>query len=628
MPEAPCYLLGPRVARACRVVPYQRTAGDPVSRPLRIFAFDPAESRLLGNVAVVRVPWEPLRPGPVGALFEVEGGRLGGDGAPLVPLDLERPSLLLEAGLEPTQSRPQFHMQMTYAVCSSVYDRFRSALGRTVAWGFDEKARDAGAPFRLRIRPIAERNANAYYDPEQGELAFGYFEADRVRVTGRNLPGGFVFTSLAHDIVAHECTHAMLDGLRAQFTTVTHVDVAAFHEGFADLIAVLHRFSHAEVVHKVLELSKGRLDTPAFTSIGRQFGEASGEMGPIRLVSDEVDPGTGLPRPYDAFTEEHERGRSLAAAIFEAFTRIFDRKKRKLVLLATGGRGVIPDDEELPSRLVDALTDLARDLAGQFMNICIRAIDYCPPVDVRFGDFLRAAITADFDLVPDDPYGYREAWIDAFRRRGIYPHDVPNLGEDALLWRGPEIEIPPARRLSFAALQFDGDPGRPPSGSELRRQAEAVGDLVTAPGRLGTFGLCDPGDPEVLSKVLAIDLPTIESVRVARRVGPDGQVAFDLVAEVTQRAVRQVPGTSRPIEVYGGSTIILDADGRVRYAIRKRLLNDDRAADTAAVASRTDDDRQFWSDEGKEALRPRRGIFRALHARRARLEVAPDAPPA
>ncbi|HEY5893625.1 MAG TPA: hypothetical protein VIT91_10380 [Chthoniobacterales bacterium] len=30
-----------------------------------------------------------------------------------------------------------------------------------------------------------------------------------------------------------------------------------------------------------------------------------------------------------------------------------------------------------------------------------------------FGEYLRALITADFDLVPDDRWAYREALIDA-----------------------------------------------------------------------------------------------------------------------------------------------------------------------------------------------------------------------
>ena len=64
--------------------------------------------------------------------------------------------------------------------------------------------------------------------------------------------------------------------------------------------------------------------------------------------------------------------------------------------------------------------------------MCIRALDYCPPVDITFGDYLRAIITADVDLVEDDRWNYRLAFIDAFRRRGIYPEGIKTLSVESL----------------------------------------------------------------------------------------------------------------------------------------------------------------------------------------------------
>jgi hypothetical protein len=60
-----------------------------------------------------------------------------------------------------------------------------------------------------------------------------------------------------------------------------------------------------------------------------------------------------------------------------------------------------------------------------------------PPVDPTFGDYLRAIITADRDLVPNDPLGYRVAFIEAFRRRGIYPRNMKSLSEESLRWSRP-----------------------------------------------------------------------------------------------------------------------------------------------------------------------------------------------
>src|SRR5688500_1201768 len=164
----------------------------------------------------------------------------------------------------------------------------------------------------------------------------------------------------------------------------------------------------------------------------------------------------------------------------------------------------------------------ASHLASQFLSICIRAVDYCPPVDLRFGEYLRALITADRDLVPDDPWHYREALITAFRRRRIYPPGVDYLSEDALLWRGLPRRLAAERALSFAELRFEGEPGRAVALTEVLRQACALGRLVTRREHLDLFGLATPGDHPLGE----VDLPCVESIRTSRRVGPDGQVVF------------------------------------------------------------------------------------------------------
>jgi hypothetical protein len=58
-------------------------------------------------------------------------------------------------------------------------------------------------------------------------------------------------------------------------------------------------------------------------------------------------------------------------------------------------------------------------------------------------------------------------------------------------------------------------------------------------------------------------------------VGPDGQIVFDLIAEVTQRrTAHAADGT--PYDFYGGSTVILGPDGEVRYTINKRICQGER----------------------------------------------------
>jgi hypothetical protein len=72
--------------------------------------------------------------------------------------------------------------------------------------------------------------------------------------------------------------------------------------------------------------------------------------------------------------------------------------------------------------------------------MCIRAIDYCPPVDITFGDFLRGIITADLDYAPEDKSGFRIVFIESFREWGIYPRGLTSMGLDTLAWpRGDEL---------------------------------------------------------------------------------------------------------------------------------------------------------------------------------------------
>jgi hypothetical protein len=81
--------------------------------------------------------------------------------------------------------------------------------------------------------------------------------------------------------------------------------------------------------------------------------------------------------------------------------------------------------------------------------VCIRALDYCPPFDITFGDYLRALITADTDICPDDNNRYRVALIEAFRAWGIFPEKVMTFSIYSLRWSPPNFT---AKELSAANM--------------------------------------------------------------------------------------------------------------------------------------------------------------------------------
>ena len=603
--SAPIFEISVRALRAAEAGAYERIEGQPLYRPLRIFTTSPIASKLDGSIATLNVPYEPLKPGPVGTLLEVidEGvsDELLAPVGPRVQLDLDNPYLLIEQGVAPSEGDPRFRAQMAYAVCSITYAAFRRALGRDLAWGF-MRGMESGQPTRLRIRTAYAREANAYYDSITGELRFGVVVPTAL-MQGERVPLGLVHTALEHDIVVHEMSHALLDGLRAHLLTPTNPDVFAFHEAFADLIALFQRFTYDDVVRAGIRASRGDLSSGSFTDIASQFGHALGFGKALRTAV------PGQEKQYGNTEEPHERGQILVAAVFEAFTTVFKRKSSLAIRLATNGTGELPPGQ-LPELLVTELSKTARALAAQFLSICIRAVDYCPPVDLTFGEYLRAIITADIDLVPDDPWCYREALIGAFQRRGIYPSGERTLSERTLRWRPPEEPIPPCEALTFGRLRFRGDPGRALDSRELERQARAFGRLAASPAYRAQFGLAQP----MQSTSMRIWPPVVESIRSARRVGPDGQVAFDVVGEIVQRKRVYATNGGKSFDFYGGATVLFDASGGVRYIIRKRVDHEIRLRQQSEYIERNA--LGMWSvgPGGKMMSHPQ--PFRFLHAER------------
>jgi hypothetical protein len=575
------FVIGDSVKRAGEERPVELETDQPIYRPLKIFALDPSVSRLEGATAVVKVPYERLEDGPCGYFFKVDN-TTAGEKPSRSPLKLDDPNILINSGINPSTSDESFHEQMVYAVCSVVHSSFRSALGRLPAWGF----KNPSGRTQLLIKPRAFPKNNSHYDRETGELCFGFYKSQ-----AQDTYPGTVYACLSHDTVAHEVTHALLDGLRAHFSLPMSPDVLAFHEGFADLVAVFQHFSYEQVVRTAIRKSRGDLSrADLLTDIARQLGQSRKESSSaLRSAIDYAAEQSAnekrnekrVLRVYDPTLEAHDLGSVLVFAVFEAFINVFRRKTERLMRLATGGTGLLRPGE-ISADLQAALAEKASKLASQFLTMCIRAIDYCPPVDMTLGQYLRAVITADKDLVPDDPWAYREAWVDAFRRYKIFPSSVPDLSEESLLWRTPkqidlDVEIPPINELAFAELKFNGDPAWPANANELERQACELGKIISKPELMALFGLTAEGDPQLKRNANLepdkVDLPKIQSIRSSRRIGPSGQVVFDIVAEVTQRRRARIQGSEDTCNFYGGSTIIIDPKGAIRYVIAKRVTN-------------------------------------------------------
>ena len=562
-------------------------APEPTARRLRVYAQDPSLGTHLEtlaiNEAVLHVRWEgDLQPGPVGEYLEV----IDVDPASqccYAPVDLNHPHLLVQGGLPPSEPDPQFHQQMAYAVAMKTIEHFERALGRVALWSpriLKTNGATTGQEFvqRLRIYPHAVRAANAFYSPDRKALLLGYFTASSEQ-SEDVLPGGLVFGALSHDVIAHETTHALLDGLHVRFQEATNRDVLAFHEAFADIVALFQHFSLPAALRDAIAKTRGDLgqDNP-LAQLAVQFGRATGKKEGLRnAIGRFVDGKWESQKPtrldYANATEPHARGAVLVAAVFDAFLQIYNVRTRDLVRLATRGTGVLPPGD-IPVDLVERMAQEASKVATHVLGICIRALDYSPPVDITFGEYLRALITADQDLVPGDQRGYRVAFVSAFRERGIYPAEVKSLSVDSLVWEPPPMPLANIGHiLSGMSLDWDLTTNRRKAYDVSRQNAGKMRDWLIDPSEVSNDELVALGflrqGRQMRISGLDGELGGIEvhSVRPARRVGPDGHIQSDLVVEITQTFH---PNVGRPFR--GGCTLLIDlTTNQVRYLLRKRV---------------------------------------------------------
>jgi hypothetical protein len=317
---------------------------------------------------------------------------------------------------------------MVYAVASRTIANFEKALSRPVLWSPREVNGEPVYVPRLRLYPHALREANAYYSPLKKAVLFGYFPASSEK-DSKMLPGSIVFTCLSHDIIAHEVTHALLDSIHPNFNNPSNADVLAFHEAFADLCILTFSFLKSCIIkfHR-----RETLRDNVLAELAQHFGQAIGNRRALRsAIGHKPDPSL-----LGKTLEPHQRGAILVAAVFDAFLTVYNHRIADLVRIATGGSGILRPGTIHPD-LVMRMSEEAARIAQHLLTMCIRALDYSPVVDITFGEYLRALITADYDVSHEDQDGYRIALMESFRRYGIYPDNVRSLSEESLLWRPP-----------------------------------------------------------------------------------------------------------------------------------------------------------------------------------------------
>ncbi|WP_377190470.1 hypothetical protein [Ruegeria meonggei] len=262
-------------------------------------------------------------------------------------------------------------------------------LGRKLTWAFDAQ--------QLKVVPRAGVKANAQYSREKRSLEFFFFDGVIGGIDTR------VYTCLSPDIVAHETAHAILDGLAPDLYNATSPLSLSLHEAVSDVTAMLFAARSSRLARLVLKSNHGDLRQPgAFNAVAEQFGQAkSGRLQPLRdLLNDK--------RLRDVRSSSpHDLSEVLTGAIYEMFLQSYSTELDEQQA----------EDEEGRSRYSLSGRVLA-NVADRTARIAFRALDYLPPGEVTFADYVRAVVSADAASNPDSP-DERTVLVNEAVKRGI-----------------------------------------------------------------------------------------------------------------------------------------------------------------------------------------------------------------
>jgi len=359
--------------------------------------------------------------GPVGARVAVldfvpESGALA-PGVVSIPPAKETQPYRYSTYAAPPLDALQAPAFISESVFGTVHETIRmfeepDILGRRVAWAFDGP--------QLLVVPRAGEWENAFYERDSRSLQFFYFPH---RVTGQR-----VHTALSQDIVAHETTHAILDGIDPDLYHALSTESLAIHEAVADLGALAISLRSRALQRRFVDTTGGDPSKwVAFAGLAAQFAEGTGRT--TRFLRDLAN---DLRMSDVDTTEPHELSQVLSGALHALWRDLFRVLKQRLQRKEPG-----LDDRTAAGRVVW----LAREI---YERMAFRALDCLPPGEATFADYARAILASDQSGVPEVD-GPRAFLRKEFVRRGI-------VASAAALRVETDFDAPAVRQADVEAL--------------------------------------------------------------------------------------------------------------------------------------------------------------------------------
>ena len=248
-----------------------------------------------------------------------------------------------------------------------------------------------------------EVGARLPVDLDHGVDLNAYYDRVGLRFFHGTAGGRTLYSGESPDVVCHELGHAVLDSIKPQLWDAASIEIAAFHESFGDMSAILTALQLPSLRQTVLTETGGVLyRSSRLSRLAEQLGWAIRQDYPTAVDRDCLrnavnsffyrDPDT-LPSSGPAATlssEPHSFSRVFTAGFFEALAGMLKAR---------------------PARDVANLLQVSQDM-GRILVSAIRRAAVVPTFYSQVAANMLQLADAQFK-------GYRQAMKSAFVRHGI-----------------------------------------------------------------------------------------------------------------------------------------------------------------------------------------------------------------
>jgi hypothetical protein len=397
-----------------------------------------------------------------------------------------------------------------------------AVLGREIRWAFPGQ--------QLLVVPRAGELDNAFYHRDSRSLQFYYSTIEKGRA---------VFSGLSQDIVAHEATHAIIDGIAPSLHDAISAESLAIHEGLADIAAAMLSVRNRELVRDPggKDVVTEMVSSSRFSRIAEEFGHWRGHGDALRDVCNtrSLDPRGRKDSRVDG-SSPHSLSEVLSGLLFEVFCAVFT---------------AAPGDPALWKRLQKGDSARAETLrlrssfaGNRVLSLAFRGLDWLPPGEASFGDLVAAMLAADRLFQPRQELA-RDVLVEAAARRHIA------VGKEKTIRLGRTVALEELKRSARARAEL--------ADSLRERLGIPAGAHVSVTAR--TFPLYVPPLPTP-----GETFPLTPAIKPQWMV-PDGE---HLLVKFSwhETEPNEVASWGRLRRYRTGATLVLDRRGRVRAMLR------------------------------------------------------------